>query len=323
MISQTHISPTPTTHKKTPAIRKPDFFLVGAPKCGTTAMTHYLAAHPDIFMAKKEMHFFGADLRFGRSFYRRSPQAYLEEYAARNGETRAGEASVWYLFSRTAAAEINNFNRESRIIIMLRRPAEMIYSLYHEFRFDANEHLPTFEAALDAEADRRAGRRTSRATYFPQGLVYRETARYTEQVRRYFEVFGRERVHVILYDDFAANPPGACHQALRFLGLDPGRLATEFGVINGGDRTVKSTALRAILTEPLVRATAVASRPWVPRPVFAALQNAELWLWRSNTRFEKRPPIPRALRDQLTREFAPEVERLRDLLGRDLSHWNR
>ena len=323
MISQTHTPRTLATHKTTRAIRKPDFFLVGAPKCGTTAMTHYLATHPDIFMAKKEMHFFGADLRFGRSFYRRSPRAYLEEYATRNGEIRAGEASVWYLFSRAAAAEIREYSPESRIIIMLRQPAEMIYSLYHEFRFDANEHLPTFEAALGAEEDRRAGRRTSRATYFPQGLVYRETARYTEQVRRYFEAFGRERVHVILYDDFAANPAATCHQALRFLGLDPGRLETDFQVINGGDRSVKSRALRAILTEPLVRATAVASRPLVPRPVFAALQNAELWLWRSNTRFEKRPPMRRALRDKLTREFTPEVERLSELLRRDLSHWTK
>jgi hypothetical protein len=323
MSLQPQVLPWVATRKKTSHVKKPDFFIVGAPKCGTTAMTRYLAAHPDIFMAKKEMHFFGADLRFGRSFYRRGLRAYLEEYATRNGELRAGEASVWYLFSKAAAAEIRTFNPDSHIIIMLRQPADMLYSLYHEFRFDANEHLTSFETALNAEGDRRAGRRTSRATYFPQGLVYRETARYTEQVERYFEFFGRHRVHVTLYDDFAANPAAACHEILQFLGLDPSRLQTEFSVINGGDRTVKSAALRVVLTDPLVRSTVVASRPWLPRPVFAALQNAETWLWRSNTRFEKRPPLAADLRNQLRREFAPEVERLSKLLGRDLSHWTK
>ena len=284
-------------------------------------MNRYLAAHPDIFMARKEMHFFGADLRFGRSFYRRGLAAYLEEYATRNGELRAGEASVWYLFSKAAAAEIRAFNPNARIIIMLRQPADMLYSLYHEFRYDANEHLPSFEEALGAEGERRAGKGTSRATYFPQGLRYRETVRFTEQVQRYFQAFGRERVHVILYDDFAANPAVTCAKALQFLGLDPSRLQTDFPVVNGGDRTVKSRALRVVLTDPLVRSTAVASRSWLPRPVFAALQNTETWLWRSNTRYQRRPPLAPELRDQLRREFKPEVERLSRLLGRDLSHW--
>src|SRR5271165_4331492 len=150
------------------AKQKPDVFIVGAPKCGTSAMDQYLAAHPQVFMAQKEMHGFGADLRFGAQFYRRDLAAYLDEFASRKGEIRAGEASVWYLFSKQAAAEIHAFNPEARIIIMLREPAEMLYSLYSQFRFDGNEHLRTFEEALAAEDDRRAGRRMTRQTYFPQ-----------------------------------------------------------------------------------------------------------------------------------------------------------
>ena len=87
-------------------IRKPDFFIVGAPKCGTTALNDYLAMHPDIYMARKEMHHFGADLRFGNQFYRRNKDAYLAEFDTWNGQSLVGEASVWYLFSQTAAEEI-------------------------------------------------------------------------------------------------------------------------------------------------------------------------------------------------------------------------
>ncbi len=143
---------------------RPDVFIVGAPKCGTSAMAHYLAGHPEIFMARKEMHFFGSDLRFGTQFYRRDQAAYLEEYKSWNGQTHAAEASVWYLFSKRAAEEIHAFNPEARIIILLREPAEMLYSLYYQFRFDGNEYLPSFEEALRAEGERVAGRSVGRRT---------------------------------------------------------------------------------------------------------------------------------------------------------------
>jgi hypothetical protein len=158
--------------------KRPDFFIVGAPKCGTTALNDYLAEHPDIFVARKEMHFFGADLNFGPHFqlYRHYPKDYRAAFAAWNGQSRAGEASVWYLFSEKAAAEIIAYNPDARIIIMLREPTSLLHSLYSQFVADGNEHLPTFKEALAAEADRRAGRRITRQTYLAQALVYRETA---------------------------------------------------------------------------------------------------------------------------------------------------
>lgn len=306
----------PTTEKK------PDVFIVGAPKCGTSAMHQYLAAHPDIYMAKKEMHTFGRDLRFGPQFYRRNVQEYLAEFDARNGQRRAGEASVWYLYSTLAAAEIHTFNPEARIIILLREPAEMLYSLYYQFRFDGNEQLPTFEEALAAEQERRAGQSMTRQTYFRQGLVYHDAARYTEQVRRYFDVFGRERVHVIIYDDLAADVRGTYCRTLDFLGVDSTRIETDFQVING-NKSIKHSALRGVLNDPLVRSTAVAIGRRLPRPIFAALHDLERRLWKLNSRSEKRPALAPEVRAQLQREFAPEVERLSELLGRDLTHWSR
>ena len=257
-----------------------------------------------------------------RSFIAVDREAYLAEFGARNGEHRAGEASVWYLFSTQAAAEIHAFNPEARIIIMLREPAEMLYSLYHQFRFDGNEHLPTFEDALAAEDDRRARRRLTRQTYLAQGLVYREVARYTEQVRRYFDVFGRKRVHVIIYDDLVADARAVYCRALDFLGVDPTRVETDFRVING-NKSVKHSALRGLLNDPLLRSAAVAIGRRLPRPIFSALQSVERRLWKFNSRSEKRPPLAPEVRAQLKREFAPEVERLSELLGRDLTDWSR
>jgi hypothetical protein len=311
------LSAAPATHAATDSLgleaeahreqssgkQKPDVFIVGAPKCGTSAMDQYLAAHPQVFMAKKEMHGFGADLRFGAQFYRRDLAAYLEEFASRKGEIR------------------HAFNPEARIIIMLREPAEMLYSLYSQFRYDGNEHLRSFEQALAAEDDRRAGRQITRQTYFPQGLVYRDTARYTEQVRRYFDIFGREQVLVIIYDDLRADVRATYCRVLDFLGVDSSRIATDFKVVNG-NKSVKHSVLRGRLNDPLVRSTAVAIGRRLPRPVFTALHDAERRLWKLNSRPERRLPLAPELRAQLKREFAPEVERLSQLLGRDLTHWN-
>jgi hypothetical protein len=153
-------------------------------------------------------------------------------------------------------------------------------------------------------------------------LVYRDAARYTEQVRRYFDVFGRERVHVIIYDDLAADVRAVHRRTLEFLGVESTHVETDFQVING-NKSVKYSALRSLLNDPLVRSTAVAIGRRLPRPIFTALHDLDRRLWKFNSRFEKRPPLAPEVRAQLQREFAPEIERLSELLGRDLTHWSR
>lgn len=302
--------------------KKPDFFIVGAPKCGTTALDHYLGQHPDIFTAKKEIHFFGSDLRFGPQIYRRDNQAYLAEFDGWKGQRRAGEASVWYLFSEKAAAEIKAFNPDARIIIMLRDPVVMLYSLYNQFRFDGNEHLPSFGEALAAPEVRTPGLGMTRRTYFAQGLAYRATARYTEQVRRYFDVFGRDRVRVIIYDDFVADTAGVYRDTLNFLEVAPNVSGISLTPVNES-MSVKSSLLRNLLNDRLVRGTAIALRPWVPAAAFTALQKMQSRFFQLNKRPALRSPLPPDIQFSLRREFAPEVQRLSDLLGRDLTHWSK
>ncbi len=300
---------------------RPDFFVVGAPKCATSAIADYLAAHPQIFMARKEMHFFGDDLQFASNFYRRNEREYLAEFSGWSGQLRAGEASVWYLFSTRAAAEIKAFNPDARIIIMLRDPAEMLHSLYYSFRADCNEHLPTFRAALAAQDDRRFRRQVSRSTYLRQGLIYDEVPRYTEQIRRYFKLFGRERVHIVTYDDFSSKTKATFAGVLDFLEVDSSRIGNSFPVING-NHSLKSPLLKTIMSDPLIRGTAIAMRSWLPAPAFAALQEIESWIMKSNVRHQKRPRLEPDLWVNLKHQFAPEVERLSELLGRNLTHWN-
>jgi hypothetical protein len=301
--------------------RKPDFFIVGAPKCGTTAMSQYLAGHPDIFVARKEMHHFGADLRFGEQFYRRGMDEYLAEFKAWGNQKRAGEASVWYLYSSKAAAEIKSFNPEARIIIMLRKPVEMLHSLYYSFLWDGNEHLPTFEEALAAQEERRVGRNITRQTYFAQGLMYREITRFTDQIKRYFDIFGRDRVHIIIYDDIAADTAAVYRRVLDFLEVDSTHVQKDLRAVNT-NKFVKSPALRAMLSDPMVRSVVLGIRPFLPGAIFRGMQKVDARIRRLNTRVAGRPPLSLDLRQEMNRWFAPEIERLSALIGRDLSHWD-
>jgi hypothetical protein len=303
-------------------INQPDFFIVGAPKCGTTAMDAYLSQHPDIFMARKEMHHFGADLHFSPHFYRRNRKEYLREFEGAGGRQRLGESSVWYLFSQSAAMELKTFNPQSRIIIMLREPVEMLHSMYHTFRWDNNEILPTFEEAIAAESDRRQGRMLGRATYFAQGLVYSRIVRYAQQVERYFKAFGRDRVQVVIYDDFKANVAGTYRKTLEFLEVDAANIPARFEIVND-NKFVKIGAMRALMSDPLVRSAALAIRPLVPRAVFSAMQKTDAAIRKLNSAPAARPEMTPELERQLSRRFAPEIERLSLLLGRDLTHWSR
>ncbi|MBI3796732.1 MAG: sulfotransferase [Deltaproteobacteria bacterium] len=297
-------------------MQKPDFFIVGAPKCGTTAMNDYLRQHPEIFLpAKKEIHFFGSELVFQKS--RVTEEEYFSHYRAVREEKRIGEAAVWYLYSKRAAAEIKEFNPEARSIIMLRNPVDMMYSMHGQRLYNDNEDIRDFEEALAAEAERQQGRRLYKNAANLMGFFYRDIASYTPQVQRYFAVFGRDKVHVIIFDDFKSDTAQAYRATCEFLGVDP-HFRPEFAVINPS-KTVHNKTLRSFLRYPPPPAS------WLLKllqrsPVRLGIRKR---LRSLNTKYESRPPMNPELKRRLQVEFLPEVQQLGELLGRDLTHWCR
>jgi hypothetical protein len=164
--------------------------------------------------------------------------------------------------------------------------------------------------------DRRAGRRIPPHAHLPQGLLYSEVPRYTEQIQRYTTVFGRDRVHVIVFDDFAVSPAEAYLSTLRFLGVRDDFAPAAFDVLNP-NRRLRSERLRHFLARPPGMARFVARRmvpPQLRRAGHARLKAL-------NVVREPRPPLPEHVRDALRRQFADEVDRLSAFLQRDLRHW--
>jgi len=295
---------------------RPNFFIVGAPRCGTTAMYQYLRAHPDIYMAKyNEPHFFGSDL-VGRNFevFRGRLDAYLALFDGATGQRRIGERSTRYLCSTRAAAEIHDFEPDARIIIMLRSPVDMMYSIYyHQRMYSGTENAPTFEQALALEPERKAGRHIPKGFRTVNGLLYRETASFAGQVRRYFDVFGRDQVHVIIFDDVKVETEAVYRHVLDFLEVDS-TFRPDLGVVHDS-RQSRSMAVRNLIRNPLF-VTGGRRFPTLTAPLYKALM-------RLNSRPFKRPPLDVELRQRLQADLLPEVEQLSALLGRDLTHWCR
>jgi hypothetical protein len=298
-------------------MRKPNFFIVGAARCGTTAMNNYLREHPDIFMAafSHEPHFFGSDLY--RPNYIRDEQVYLSLFEDAKDEKRVGEKSVGYIHSTRAAKEIKEFTPSAKIIIMLRNPVDVIHSIHSLLVYIGHEDIADFEAALDAEEDRRRGMR------LPEGVnpqeawrfLYRDWVKFVEQVQRYLDTFGRENVHIIIFDDFINDTASVYRDTLRFLDVNPD-FQPEFQKFNTGRRP-RSRALHNLLTNP-PEGLRLFVKAVVPFPLRIRLAKG---IKHINTNYEPPPPLKPELKEQLQEEFLPEVEKLSRLLGRDLTHW--
>ena len=302
---------------------RPNLFLVGAPKSGTTALATYLGEHPDVFVAPWELNYFGTDLSFRTATGAPSRirlAHYLSTFSSHAGQRYRGDHSVFYLYSSQAAGEIRDFAPDARIVVMLRNPVDQMYSQHSEMLYQGDEDIRDFAEALEAEGDRALGRRIPPGCRKPFALQYRAVARYADQVDRYFSTFGRERVCVVVYDDLAKDTSGTHRLVLDFLGVDPDH-EPEFRVVNP-NKAVRSTLLRDVL-----KATAPGSSPTfrrIGRLVVrsdSARSRLRGWLRTANTRERPRPAMDPALRSRLQEELADDVRALERLLDRDLGAW--
>lgn len=299
-------------------MRKVDFFIVGAPKCGTTSMYYYLRSHPQIFMPdRKEPHFFGSDLDF-RDRTRLTLQEYQKLFMTARPDQKIGEASVFYLYSKLAAAEIREYNKRARIIIMLRSPIDMLYSLHSQRLYNGTEDIEDFQVAIDAQNDRKRGRRLPRRLGLVQGLFYFDVANYVEQVERYLVAFGREQVHVIIYDDFSRDIATSYHDLCRFLGIHNDD-RTDFEVVNQ-NKIARARWLSRLLWRPTGAIRKIA-RTIVPNSDIR--RNVSTIIRQVNTISCTRDPLDVKLRKRLSGDLSPSVMRLGEILQRDLTHWVR
>jgi hypothetical protein len=221
----------------------PNFFIAGAPKSGTTSLYHYLDQHPEIYMSPvKEPNYFASEIRmehFSEGLRPRAEQDvaplraylagplrekrfgglitewsdYLKLFRDAAGRKAIGEASVCYLWSESAARNIRRSIPDARVILVLRNPVEMVFSMYlHSVRSLGKRH--TFREAIALGLEQRAGKIDFFHPFLDMGL-------YHQQVKRYLETFPEEQIRIYLYQQYQAQPERMLADIFSFLRVDP------------------------------------------------------------------------------------------------------
>lgn len=299
-------------------MRKPNLFLIGAPKAGTTAFYNYLSSHPNIFLPlRDDTHFFAKD------FSKEWDQVHtMEEYLALFRKAReehriVGERSVYYLYSKIAVQRIFEFNSDAKLLAMLRNPVDIAESFHSQILFSLNEDEEDFESAWRLQDVRLRGEHIPSTCRDPQVLQYRNIAMLGKQVQRALDVFPRKQVKFVIFDDLASSPLMVYKEALEFLGV-PYDGRTEFPRVNVRREHRSRLLARLVLRQP-------APVRWVTRGIkklFGLAQTGVgVALMRLNSRAPQRKPMTEEFRQELVEFFSDDVKKLSRLIGRDLSGW--
>jgi Sulfotransferase domain len=295
---------------------RPDFFIAGALKCGTTSLFNYLRAHPAVFMpANKEPNYFCGDLEAhwpdGAPFRVGTLAEYEALFSTAPPQALTGEASVFYLYSKVAIGQIMAHNVNAKIIVMLRNPIEAARSL-HAYHWNNHlEDVRDFERAWRLQEPRLEGRHLPSRWPYPQLLQYGAQYSYAPQARRLLAQVPRKQCLFLLFEEFFADLSRQFARVLDFLELPPDPARTAFPVVNQ-TVGVRSLRLSRLLRQPppalLALRHAAHAFGFHPRRALQAL----------NRFAGERPPLRESFRSELEEYFSVDVAELEQLLGRGL-----
>ena len=293
-------------------INQPEFFCVGAPKSGTSALQNFLRQHPDIFMpGMKEIHHFAPDLLSADDPWL-DDQKYLSLFSSAKDYHVVGETSVFYLLSEVSAQLIKNTYPEASIIIMIRNPLEVMYSLHSQLVYNGEEDILGFENAVNAEAEREKGKSLPKRTRIQQKHRYFHVVQFTDQIMRFMEYFNDDQLHFILYDDFKKDTLNEVQKVFGFLGVDDS-FVPEIKQVNK-NKEIKSLFFQNIQYQLINRS--------LPRLLpEKQLIKLNTYLLEQNTKYVERKPLDSKLEESLKKILKPEIDKLSYFFNRDLSHW--
>ena len=299
---------------------KPNLFIVGQPKSGTTALHQFLGQHPEIYMSSiKEPHFFCADfhlesdLAYGkqRFFDFRNESAYLELFSKAKEVKIVGESSTNYLYSQVAAEKIHNFNPDAKIIIILREPAKFLYSLHSHYVKFTEENEPDFLTALALETERKQEMSFSPRVTSPSYLYYSQRVQYYQQVKRYCDRFNSDQIKVIIFEEFKSENDRIFREILEFLGVEPG-FNPEYAAVNV-NKEVKFKAINNLINSPRVKNI---SKNLLSQEFneFVRDKIVEKILWHQAPKAK----MPENIKVELMQQYKSEVTKISELLDLDL-----
>lgn len=294
--------------------QSPDFIIAGAAKSGTTILHRWLGMQEDVFVPSvKEPHYFcfrgmnansigshvdphyAAQMAFDRG-------AYEQLFCDAAPHQMTGEASPGYLYFPGVARAIHAHNLNIKIVCMLRNPADRAFSQFMHHVRDGHEPLRDFEAALDIEDER-----ISKKYWW--GYHYRTGGFYARRLREYFDVFPRERVKIVLFEDLVSRPLNVLKETADFLGI----------TCNVWPDPRKKTNAASDMTR-------VARFHWQAKMAsqhqgFAKLMKRVGVPPTGHICGMAAPKLDKKLRRKMLEDYREDIEETSTLIGRDLTHW--
>lgn len=302
--------------------RLPDFYVVGHAKSGTTALYAMLRRHPQVYLGLKEPRYFVRELH-ERDIPRReeTPKSlaqYRAWFAGARPEQTIGDISPDYLWSQYAADGIAEASPDARIIAILREPVSFLASLHRQLVQVYVESETDFGRALELEEPRREGRELPPDAYWPKALMYSNRIHYVDQLRRFEKHFPRERMQVLIYDDYRRDNDATLRSVLRFIGVSEEHTAEV-------SRANESVEIRATRANSVLRKLIVAEGAgWgvLKRSLTTLtpmrMRQKTLHATRKRLLYTEPTPPSEALTAELRARFKPEVVALSEYLDRDL-----
>ncbi len=310
-------------------------FIVGAPRCGTTTLASFLQQHPDVcFSAVKEPHFFSRDevAELGGEPLRGLVEVeYWQRFFGHCEGNPAlyAEGSVTYLYVAERMRPILDLWPDSKFVIALRDPLSMLPSLHARLLVTGDETIRDFPTAWSKIEERAQGQSLPKRAVDPRWLRYDWAGKLGENVERFMTAVGRDRCHIVLFDDLISDPRATYDRLCGFLGIEPSP-ETDFEPMRI-NKTIRIGWLQRLLKRPpkAIR-TALAGEQFHKREkkvgasesaLLAAIFRLRKRLLEWNKVPARREPLDPSVREQIVERLRDDVILLSKVIDRDLSHW--
>lgn len=228
---------------------EPNLFIVGAPKCGTTAWVEYLGQRDDVFFADpKEPHFFNTDMP-GFRWYDQEDE-YYQLFARQEKARIRGEGSIMYLYSHDAAKNIKAQHPDARILIFVRSHSAFIASYHQQLLYNRDEDEPDLGTVWRMSGKRTLANMPPHCRE-PRFVDYKSVGAFAEQIQRYKKLFGNNQLRIIEFEKWIKDPRKTYLDILDFLELEDDGM-DDFPKINAAHRHRSATLANLTQRPPSV-----------------------------------------------------------------------
>ena len=301
------------TEDNTNKINKIDFLLVGAPKCATTWINKCLEEHPEICVAKdKTIHFFNKEDNLENSNiewkYPEGIDAYLDYFKHCGPGQKIGECAPKYLYDKDSPALIHKHFPDVKIIISLRNPVDRTFSNYNHIMTKHPGYFDNFEQALEKRKE----------------LI--DVSMYHNQLQRYFDIFPRENIAVLIYEDIKKDELKFIQSIFKFLEINdefiPNAISAKINV-SKARYSQSNQKIKRIIFKLYNFATKIPILKRIIIPIKNRGANVKILnsVDRATIKDKKRPTMKPETRKKLLQLFREDVEQTEQLIGRRIDEW--